>query len=110
MAGSSSRSDRTVIAMAVAMFMVLTSFPMGLLPNVSATNDPIQPGTGGTAYVSGNWTVTNSKEYHDCILVVSGNLTVISGGSLTLNNVTLKMNSTIDGQYPHQCQGHDSSV
>jgi hypothetical protein len=98
-AGSSSRSDSIVIALAVAMFMVLASLPMGIFPTVSATNDPTQPGTGGTAYVSGNWTVMNSKEYHDCILVVSGNLTVISGGSLTLNNVTLKMNSTFDGQY-----------
>jgi hypothetical protein len=69
------------------------------VPLASATNDPTQPAKGGTAYVTGDWNVTTAKTYKDCIIVVKGNLTVKSGGSLDLDNVTLKMNSTYDGEF-----------
>jgi hypothetical protein len=98
MVGSVDGRNKNALAITITLFMVLSAFQMGPFSTVSGTNDPTQPAAGGTSYVSGNWTVINSKEYHDCTIIVSGNLTISSGGSLTLNNVTLKMNSTFDGQ------------
>jgi hypothetical protein len=40
---------------------------------------------------AGNWTVTGSETVRDGILVLDGNLTVESGGSLTLINYTLQI-------------------
>jgi len=96
------RSSRSVTSKgsSIALLIFISVLPLALLaPPVGAANDPTQPATGGTAYVTGNWTVTVAKAYHDCTIVVSGNITVASGGSLGLSNVTLKMNSTFEGQY-----------
>ena len=64
---------------------------------------------GGTAIVTptpprepmtmGEWTVTGEETVQDKSVTLNGNLTVGAGGSLTLRNVTLNVNSQYDGQY-----------
>jgi parallel beta-helix repeat protein len=64
---------------------------------------------GGTAIVTptpprepmtmGEWTVTGEETVQDKRVTLNGNLTVGAGGSLTLRNVTLNVNSQYDGQY-----------
>jgi parallel beta-helix repeat protein len=60
----------------------------------SASAPPPSDSVNGayTQYIEGNWTVTGTEVYSDEIIVLSGNLTIQSGGSLTLKNVTLAMN------------------
>jgi parallel beta-helix repeat protein len=65
----------------------------------TAVNDPIQPSSGGTVIVNGNWTVADSREYYNCIIVMNGNLTISGTGMLTFYNVTLLMNNTENGTF-----------
>jgi len=47
----------------------------------------------------GEWTVTGEEKEMNKTIILTGNLTILNGGKLTLKNVTLMMNSTYDGQY-----------
>ena len=47
----------------------------------------------------GNWVVTGQEVVENRTIALNGNLTVIDGGSLTLRNVTLTVNSQYNGQY-----------
>ncbi|RJS81458.1 right-handed parallel beta-helix repeat-containing protein, partial [Methanophagales archaeon] len=49
--------------------------------------------------IHGDLTISEAETYSDVKIILTGNLKVESGGDLTLNNVTLIMNSTSDGQY-----------
>ena len=49
--------------------------------------------------IHGDLIISEAKTYSDVKIILTGNLKVESGGDLTLNNVTLIMNSTSDGQY-----------
>jgi hypothetical protein len=54
-------------------------------------------------YLFGDWNVTGDESYTDEIFVLSGNLSIKTGGSLTLRNVTLAINcSTENGTYDIQ--------
>ena len=48
---------------------------------------------------SGNWVVTGSQTVQNESITLNGNLTVDSGGSLTLQNVALTVSAHFDGQY-----------
>ena len=47
----------------------------------------------------GNWDVIGAEVVENETIALSGNLTIKAGGSLTLRNVTLRMNVEHDGQY-----------
>jgi len=49
--------------------------------------------------INSNWTVSTVVEYDGGSCVLTGNLTIQSGGNLTLRNLTLALNNQIDGQY-----------
>ena len=49
--------------------------------------------------IHGDLTISEAKTYSDVKIMLSGNLKVESGGDLTLNNVTLIMNCSSDGEY-----------
>jgi len=67
-----------------------------LAPPAAAVNDP--DSSGGTVY--GDWTVTDSRSYDSVtIWLESGNLSVESGGSLSLNRVQLVFSNLEDGVY-----------
>ncbi len=53
----------------------------------------------GIQYIDGDWTVVGSESYTDEIIVLTGNLTVPAGATLTLTNTTIQMNCTMIGQY-----------
>ncbi|MEM4728457.1 MAG: right-handed parallel beta-helix repeat-containing protein [Thermoplasmata archaeon] len=82
--------------------LVLTALAISLLmPSVPASNDP--PPSGGT--VTGNWTVTDARTYTGVsILLDHGNLTVASGGSLTLDHVSLRLRLDTSGQFGIEVQ------
>ena len=65
----------------------------GTIFNVKADNDPPQPPEGSTVYVLGAWNVTDAREYRNCTIIMEGNITVNSGGNLTLHNVTVLLNN-----------------
>ena len=48
---------------------------------------------------SGDWIVTGVEVVENKTILLNGNLTVKAGGSLTLRNVTLRMNVEQNGQY-----------
>jgi hypothetical protein len=49
--------------------------------------------------INSNWTVSTVVEYNGGSCVLTGNLTIQSGGNLTLRNLTLALNNQIDGHY-----------
>ncbi|MFA5415775.1 MAG: hypothetical protein WC295_09780, partial [Methanoregula sp.] len=49
--------------------------------------------------VSGDWIITGSETYANTRFILQGNVAIRPGGSLTLDNVTMKMNQFTDGQY-----------
>jgi parallel beta-helix repeat protein len=54
-------------------------------------------------YLFGDWNVTGVESYTDEIFVLTGNLTILAGGALTLRNVTLAINCTTEnGTYDIQ--------
>ncbi len=53
----------------------------------------------GIQYIDGDWTVAGSETYTDEIIVLTGNLSVPPGATLTLVNTTIQMNCTMIGQY-----------
>jgi hypothetical protein len=82
----------------VAFLMVVLMLSSGLLAvvpswrnNVSATTIPSTFGT--------DWTVGGVTRYDGGNSVLTGNLTVQSGGNLVLNNLTLALANTFDGQF-----------
>ncbi len=85
-----------------AAVLLLTALAASsVLPPVPASNDP--PPGGGT--VSGHWIVTDSRTYKDAtILLDHGNLTIQSGGSLTLDHVDLRLNLDTSGQFQIEVQ------
>ncbi|MGQ9583107.1 MAG: right-handed parallel beta-helix repeat-containing protein [Thermoplasmatota archaeon] len=71
------------------------------LPLVPASNDP--PPGGGT--VSGHWTVADTRTYTGVTIHLDhGNLTIQSGGSLTLDNVDLRLSLDTSGQFQIEVQ------
>jgi hypothetical protein len=51
------------------------------------------------ATIDTEWTLSSSESYDGGTCVLSGNLTVTSGNTLTLDNVTIAINNQFDGQY-----------
>ncbi|MHB2037391.1 MAG: right-handed parallel beta-helix repeat-containing protein, partial [Nitrososphaerales archaeon] len=49
--------------------------------------------------IDGNWVVSGTEVNQSETIVLNGNLTVQSGGNLTLRNVTLSINSQYTGEY-----------
>lgn len=89
-------------------FMIVTMLVSGLLQMVLTSNDlnvqadlaPPDDGVDGLQYIEGDWIVISPESYTDEIIVLSGNLTIEDGGSLTLRNVTLAINcTTSDSQF-----------
>ena len=89
-------------------YILLVSF---LLVNVCLNTLTI-PSNGSDAetlekaftYINGNWDVTGTEVRANETIVLTGNLTIYSGGNLTFKNVTLKMNCSFDGEYHIEVQ------
>jgi len=79
----------------------------------TATSPPPDDNVNGTytQFLSGDWIVTGSETYINESIVLTGNLTIQSGGSLTLKNVTLAINcSTENGTYDIQVMDGGSLI
>jgi len=50
-------------------------------------------------YINGDWDVTKVENRINETIILTGNLTIYSGGNLTFHNVTLKMNCSFNGEY-----------
>ncbi|MFQ5978854.1 MAG: nitrous oxide reductase family maturation protein NosD [Candidatus Heimdallarchaeota archaeon] len=48
---------------------------------------------------SGDWSITTDTIVYDAIITLNGSLVIQNGANLTLQNVTLRMNCTFDGEY-----------
>jgi hypothetical protein len=75
--------------------LIMMAFPMG-------ENSPVHRASGAqppaleetTTFWDGDWNVDSDAVYTNQTIIVNGNLTVLFGSSLTLINVTIKMNNT----------------
>jgi parallel beta-helix repeat protein len=68
-----------------------------LLIGISASISLLSPSTAQPS--EGDWDVIGVEVVENETIELSGNLTIKAGGSLTLRNVTLRMNVEHDGQY-----------
>jgi parallel beta-helix repeat protein len=86
-------SKRTVIT-ALGLFLFLWS-----VVNVSAEQNPPVPGPPGTFITPYDWIIEDGDDvlWQSSTIIVNGNLTIASGGKLTLEQVYLRMNCTVDG-------------
>ena len=68
-------------------------------------NPPVLVGPD-TWLVAGDWVIENGDNivHQDKTIFVEGDLVIQSGGTLTLYNVTLQLNSTFSGQYHIEVQ------
>jgi len=83
-----------------SFFNLYNGVRTSLSSNTSAVSlPPPDDGIDGLQYINGNWNVTGVESYSNETIVLTGNLTVESGGTLIFNNVTLKMNCTTNGTY-----------
>jgi parallel beta-helix repeat protein len=79
--------------------MLVFGMVQSLLPLIPNEDINAKAGTpsddvDGLQYISGDWIVSGPENYTDEFIVLTGNLTIESGGSLILKNVTLAMNCT----------------
>jgi parallel beta-helix repeat protein len=82
--------------MILSVFVVMDIMP---IPNVSA-NDPVW--VVDHWETNGDWIIdgtTTMFTFTTTTIIVNGNLTIMPGRTLTLQNVNLMMNSSYDGQY-----------
>ncbi|UCG70133.1 MAG: putative Ig domain-containing protein [Thermoplasmata archaeon] len=69
--------------------------PMDHVPPIGLTMAAQPPPfEGGITFWDGDWNVDSDAVYRNQTIIVNGNLTVLGGFSLTLINVTLRMNNT----------------
>jgi len=69
---------------------------------VSTSFFPQSLGEGWGAYPApeyGDWTITNNTTVSNEMIILTGNLVIGDGGVLTLENVTLVMNISTNGEY-----------
>jgi parallel beta-helix repeat protein len=86
--------------------LIIAMFVFGILQIVIPIDESnVSAGTpddaiNGLQYVYGDWYVNGSQSYTNETIILNGNLTINSGGSLILRNVTLAVNcSTANGTY-----------
>ncbi len=85
-----SRAKRTRLTPLVTPLAVLALVLIGGL--ASALSSGALPGAGTPAVtVNGNWTISTAVRYANTSLNVNGSITIASGGSLRLSNVTLSL-------------------
>ncbi|UCG70772.1 MAG: right-handed parallel beta-helix repeat-containing protein [Thermoplasmata archaeon] len=48
---------------------------------------------------NGDWIITNETNISNKTIILNGNLSLLDGGTLKMNNVTLIFNSTFDGEF-----------
>lgn len=80
--------------MMIGVIAILYSLPfLVILPTTGtadSTNFPSQ---------NGDWIVNTTTSVNDKTIILNGNLTVKNNGNLALDNITLLMNCTYDGEY-----------
>ncbi|MCK5396750.1 MAG: right-handed parallel beta-helix repeat-containing protein [Thermoplasmata archaeon] len=89
---------------AISLFIVLSLLTGStlMIMDITLAGDPAPPTDGSLdviQYIDGDWNVTAYENYSNEIIMLSGNLSIKSTGTLELINVTLMMNSTYGGQY-----------
>ncbi|UCG70029.1 MAG: right-handed parallel beta-helix repeat-containing protein [Thermoplasmata archaeon] len=89
---------RKPVNLLIVTMLVLGVFQI-MLPsdNFTVQADPLPP---DTQFIDGDWIVNGTENRIDEVIVLNGSLIVNSGGSLTLQNVTLAINCTSsDGEF-----------
>ena len=82
--------------------LIQITVPLNNINTSASIPPPPDDGVNGAyvQYIEGYWSVDDTQSYTDEIIVLNGSLSIQSGGSLTLKNVTLAINCTsVDGQY-----------
>ncbi|MGA1866628.1 MAG: right-handed parallel beta-helix repeat-containing protein [Thermoplasmatota archaeon] len=83
----------------ILTIVALSSAPF--LNTVSAEKNPPVPGSGGMYETPGDWVIENGDDifWDHKMVLLNGNLTVETGGRLSLDNIQLKFNCTESGEY-----------
>jgi chitodextrinase len=102
---------RRIISIGFAALMILNVLVvMNVIPVPSARGEQNPPQDTGLGYYDtyGDWIIDpfETKNYQDITIVVSGDLIVSYAANLTLEGVTLKMNSSYNGEYNIIVESH----
>lgn len=82
----------TVFLLIPALILIMPLKELSPIGSVSAPQPPAIE--GDTTFWDGDWFVDSNAVYVNQTIIVNGNLTVLGGFSLTLINVTIRMNNT----------------
>jgi len=83
------------------VFVLSILLSITLLDTVPAEKNPPQMSTGGVYETPGDWVIESGDDifWANAVIIANGNLTIESGGKLTLDNVEFRFNCTMDGQF-----------
>lgn len=100
------RNNGSMVSVVLIAVLLLGSTLILVSPQSRAEiNPPVLVGPD-TWLVAGDWVIENGDNivHQDKAIFVEGDLVIQSGGTLTLFNVTLQLNSTFSGQYHIEVQ------
>ena len=83
----------------IALLLALAfAAPTGLTVGIAGVSDsPIVRGPGpDTIYIDGDWAITTLQDYWNKTIILRGNLSIMSGGTLELHNSSLRMDCSED--------------
>ncbi len=90
------RNKFSALIMSIVMVTVIFANTSLVLAGTPAPPSDVPD---GIQYIDGDWVVAGSETYTDEIIVLTGNLSVPVGASLTIVNTTIQMNCTMIGEY-----------
>ncbi|MFX0114307.1 MAG: nitrous oxide reductase family maturation protein NosD [Candidatus Hodarchaeota archaeon] len=84
----------------ILLFIIILAFA-NFIPNSALLSQMVNGTivTGSSPPSSGNWDISSDTVIEDERYIINGSIRILSGANLTLNNVTLWMNCTSDGEY-----------
>ena len=83
-----------------AILQYFAVFSVVILISTSFFPQTLGEGWGSyTAPTYGDWFINNTTSISNEVIILTGNMTIGSNGTVTLENVTLKMNLTDEGAF-----------
>jgi len=99
---------KRVFVIGIVIGLILTSLSLPISP--ADSREGAAPAPSAITYINYNITVNDTQVWQNQTIVLTGNLTIETGGDLTLRNVTLRLNSTSSIYYLIEIISAEASI